>query len=415
MTTARTAVTTVFTLVTLVVWGMPAMAGVAITEILYTPLLTGSHGLAAAWTGTLFISDSYAGSDTVYAILDGARVAVATGFSAPTGLWIDRQQRRYVCDVNAGVIKRYSADWLPDRTFYAPNPWNLVTDPAGILYVTCYDGTVHRITESGGEIYWSGLTDPFGIAMDAAGTIFVSEYTLGRIRLKTAQGIVSTLVEGLGQPEGIRLGPDGRIWAADTLRGTVYMIDMDGTVEELAHPGYDFSYAVNLTQSHGDTIHLGCAGGNGRLFRLRLEHTPMPTAPPPTPGVTATSRPTSTPGCGAPGCTISMPGHQYQPGDPCFLQVTMCNPGPPVPSLPLFVILEIEGTYLFGPGFNTELQFWNQVLPAGATTLMVIEPFTWPPAAGAADGLWFHAGMTTADFSALWGEMDSWEFGWSDG
>jgi len=64
-------------------------AAVDIQEIVYTPRITGSHGILETADGTVYMCDSYGGTDTVYRIDTGTPVAVASGFNCPTGMWQD--------------------------------------------------------------------------------------------------------------------------------------------------------------------------------------------------------------------------------------------------------------------------------------------------------------------------------------
>lgn len=260
-----------------------AHAAVEINEIIYSPRITGSHGILETVDGAVYICDSYGGTDTVYRIDTGTPVAVASGFSCPTGMWQDDVGDILVCDVNASRIYRFDSTWNTETYYTVPNPWTLVFDGDDIVTAS-YNGNVYRITGGSATAIWTGLTDPFGIAMDATGNLYVSEYTAGRIKKRTPGGTVTTLVEGLGQPEGIRIGPDGRLWVADTLNGEVYRITMDGEIDTVDPHGHDFSIAVNLGQPRGNHLVLGCAGGNGRVYQLTWQPvtpTPSPTATPP--------------------------------------------------------------------------------------------------------------------------------------
>jgi len=265
-------------------------ATVEIDEIVYSPLITGSHGILETTDGAVYISDSYGDTDAVYRIDTGTAVAVASGFDCPTGMWQDASGDIYVCDINAGRIYRFDASWTYQAYYNVPYPWTLVFDGDDIITAS-YDGNVYRISGGSATAIWTGLTDPFGIAIDASRNLYVSEYTQGRIKKRSPTGTVTTLVDGLGQPEGIRMGPDGCLWVADTLNGEVYRITMSGEIDTVDPQGHDFSIAVNLGQVRGDHMMLGCAGGNGRVYQLtRQPPTPTPTATP-----SATDTPTPSP------------------------------------------------------------------------------------------------------------------------
>lgn len=115
------------------------------------------------------------------------------------------------------------------------------------------------------------------------------------------------------------------------------------------------------------------------------------------------------------GVTLSMPAHSFEPGDVCGLTLECGNPGEPLTAVPLFVLLDVLGTYWFYPTWNLEPPAWVDVdVPTGVTSMIILEPFAWPEGAGSADGIYFHAAMTDKGITQLLGDMDSWEFGWSD-
>ena len=390
---------------------------VTIEEVNYLPRITGSHGLAESIDGVLYLSDSYAGSDQVYRIHDGGREPVATGFSIPAGLWQDDSGRFYVCDVGGNRIYRYQADWTMDTSWIVPNPWNMVLDGTDII-CTSYNGSVYRIDGSGTHPLWTGLQDPFGIAQDEAGNLYVSEHTAGRISKRKPDGSVSVLTDSLTQPEGIRIGPEGRLWVADTVEGKIYIVEMDGTTKLLDSAGFNFDVAVNLSQSRDNHLYLGCAGGNGRIYKLTLIPDPTPTAPTPTPTsiptASVTPTPTVTPACMALGTALQMPLHYYIPGETCNLHAEICNPdGSAILDIPFFIILEVMGEFVIGPDFATQ-QPWILTISTGLTDLEIIPDFIWPSSTGSLENCMFYGAMTDPDITHLLGEMGMWQFGFGE-
>ncbi|MBN1879649.1 right-handed parallel beta-helix repeat-containing protein [bacterium] len=157
--------------------------------------------------------------------------------------------------------------------------------------------------------------------------------------------------------------------------------------------------------------------------------TPIPTR---TPTYTPTHRPTSTPTtapgdptntplpptptpeCETLGCTVMMPTDNFHPGDPCFCDVTICNPGAETyPDVPVFVILDVYGSYFFAPSFS-EFDFYLRTIVPGAETIAVLPSFTWPEGAGSASGMMWYAAMTNAEVTDLFGSFGSFQFGWSE-
>lgn len=161
--------------------------------------------------------------------------------------------------------------------------------------------------------------------------------------------------------------------------------------------------------------------------------TPSPTAtftqpPTTTPTKTATVPPSATPSpeptitptaqCSELGVTVWMPADHFQPGDPCYCLAFVCNPtDTPIIGHPLFVILDVYGTYYFGPSFNTVYDNYlilNPRFEPGETVVEVLPEFAWPEGAGSAENLVWYGAMTDPDVTKLYGEMGSWQFGFSE-
>ncbi len=140
--------------------------------------------------------------------------------------------------------------------------------------------------------------------------------------------------------------------------------------------------------------------------------TPVPTATP-TPAPPATCTPTPS-GCRTSGVRLWMPATYFKPGDTCECRLTVCNPeNEPWTDIPIFVLLDVFGTYYFAPDFN-EFGYYNQEIPPGESVIQVVPVFTWPPDTGAGEGLIWYAAMTDPEITTLFGEMDSWTFSWGD-
>jgi hypothetical protein len=141
--------------------------------------------------------------------------------------------------------------------------------------------------------------------------------------------------------------------------------------------------------------------------------TPMPTLPP-----SATPAPSPSPSAtplGALGVTLEMPAAWFQPGDPCYLEARLTNPGDTLENLRLFVLLDVFGQYYFGPSwapYPQALDWWTiRRLNRGAETMTIIPEFTWPADSGSASGLRFIGALTDEAVSGLIGEAGVWEFG----
>ncbi len=120
--------------------------------------------------------------------------------------------------------------------------------------------------------------------------------------------------------------------------------------------------------------------------------------------------------CSDVGVTLWMPGNMFTPGDLCRCIVSVCNPNSnPISDLPLFVILDVAGTYFFAPSFSSFDNYLGNhpVFEPGLTEISVLPAFDWPSGAGSFNGCVWYAALTNPAMTSIYGSMDSWEFGWS--
>ena len=138
-----------------------------------------------------------------------------------------------------------------------------------------------------------------------------------------------------------------------------------------------------------------------------------PTKPPtPTPSPSPGVQPTMTPACDRMGCTVSMPLNYYTEDDIFYCDVVICNSGNQTfTDVPLFVVLDVLGTFYFAPSFST-MDFYLVPIPPGETVIQVIPAFPWPNGAGSASDIHWYAAMTDPDVSDLFGELGTFTFGW---
>ncbi len=127
--------------------------------------------------------------------------------------------------------------------------------------------------------------------------------------------------------------------------------------------------------------------------------------------------PTATHVCNTTGVTLWMPAHEFHEGDPCCCIMTVCNAeGYTLTGYPLWLILDVYGEYFFGPSFtgipDNYLALYPQFEP-GETFIEALGEFEWPAGAGSASGIVWWAAITDQQVTSLFGQLDSWEFGWN--
>lgn len=103
----------------------------------------------------------------------------------------------------------------------------------------------------------------------------------------------------------------------------------------------------------------------------------------------------------------------YHAGDICWLIAYVCNPGSiPIIQAPVFVVLDMYGTYYFAPSFTLWGDHYNIDLDPGVTHIEVIPEFFWPEGAGRANGVIFWGAETDPAMTTIIGNLARWEFGW---
>ena len=204
----------------------------------------GPQGLTADASGTIFITEN---NHTIRRITSGAVVTTLAGlpavngttdgigsaarFNVPSGVALDSAGNLYVADSSNHTIRKISASGTVTTLAGSPDlpgtadgtgagarfnlPSGVAIDAAGNLYVADFaNHTIRKITGAGvvstlagtpgtsGASNGAGLAArfsyPSGIAVDASGRIFVADQSNHTIRAVTAAGVVTTVAGGTG-------------------------------------------------------------------------------------------------------------------------------------------------------------------------------------------------------------------------
>jgi len=137
---------------------------------------------------------------------------------------------------------------------------------------------------------------------------------------------------------------------------------------------------------------------NGSPVPTNLPSTPTPLPP--------------TPNCERLGVWVSMPAHFFWPGSNCGCSISICNPTPQTyPGTPLFVVLDVYGTYFFAPDFE-DFSYYVLDIKSGLSSIEVVPEFLWPEGAVPASGIVWYAVMTDPEITEILGSVGSFTFGW---
>jgi hypothetical protein len=253
----------------------------------YTLTVTGVAGAPAVQTATVRVNSATADTLSILAGVPGqpgsadGQAASAT-FYGPVGLAVDAAGDAYIADsanntvrllTAAGQVSTFagtagysgSADGQGASARFS-NPRGLAVDAAGNVYVADFQNNTIRVIAPSGAVRTlagtagvSGSSDgsgagasfsqPSAVAVDGSGKVYVADTANSTIRLVTQAGQVSTLAgkagttgsgDGTGArasfllPQGLAVDAAGTLYVADTGNSTIRTITSGGQVTTLA-------------------------------------------------------------------------------------------------------------------------------------------------------------------------------------
>jgi streptogramin lyase len=253
-------------------------------------------GVAVDANGNVYVADSQnhtirkitsAGIVTTLAGTAGQTGSTdATGaaarFNEPTGVAVDANANVYVADMRNHTIRKITAAGVvttlagtvgqtgstndSGTAARFNQPTGVAVDANGNVYVAdSKNHTIRKITAAGevttfaGKAGQSGSTDangvasqfynPYGVAVDANGNVYVADMRNETIRKITATGAVTTLAGSLGQmgsndasgtaalfnsPSGVAVDANENVYVADAFNNSIRKITAAGVVTTLA-------------------------------------------------------------------------------------------------------------------------------------------------------------------------------------
>jgi len=134
-------------------------------------------------------------------------------------------------DAKGGEI--FKLTWDAKQGIFASglgDPWDLAFDSAGNLFVVDIsplerigDALIYKVTRNGMRtIFASGLSYPSDLAVDKKGHVFVADYNHGIIYEYKPTGTRTTFATGLHHPVGLVFDSLGNLFVADNNAGNLY-------------------------------------------------------------------------------------------------------------------------------------------------------------------------------------------------
>jgi sugar lactone lactonase YvrE len=224
---------------------------------------SGPAGVAVDGSGNVYVAD--AGNNTIRKISPGGAVTTFAGssgsagssdgtggaarFNAPEGVAVDSVGNIYVADTENDTVRKITAG-------------GTVTTLAGAA------GQTGTGDGPGGSARFNG---PYALAVDAGGNVYVADFFNASIRKIDTSGNVTTIAgspgrtgftDGTGsvaqfnQPYGLAVDASGNIYVADTYNRAIRVISTGGSVTTLNGQEARFFYPQGITVDHSGNIYV---------------------------------------------------------------------------------------------------------------------------------------------------------------
>jgi len=171
-----------------------------------------------------------AGTDAATFSGDGG-AAVSAGLNLTVGVAVDLSGNVYVADTVNNRIRK--------------------TNTAGVITTFAGNG-IASFSGDGGQATSAGLCDPFDVAVDVAGNVYIADYCNSRIRKVNTSGVITTyagngaitysgeglaISNSLNSPTGVAVDLTGNVYIADTSHHRIRKVTTGGVISTIAGDG----------------------------------------------------------------------------------------------------------------------------------------------------------------------------------
>ncbi len=186
------------------------------------------YGSAVDGAGNVYVVDYF--NSQVIQLAAGTftpSTLVSSGLSNPTAVALDGAGNLYICDTGHSRVVMVPneqgtlniADLSTVSTGVLGSPRRLATDGSGDLYIAdAANGNVIEIPAGGGTpiTIASGLTKPYGVAVDAAGNVYVAGNNSVAEYQPPFTGTPIAMGNGFNNPSSVAVDASGAVYVADT-------------------------------------------------------------------------------------------------------------------------------------------------------------------------------------------------------
>jgi hypothetical protein len=166
----------------------------------------------------------------------GVRSSIVTGLAGALSLKV-LDDGRILIGMSAGSIYERTTDGQLHKLSGAGlvSPLGLIEAPNGDLIIAdAGQNALVRYTEGKLTPFLTGLNQPYGLAMDSGGSLYVATFGANTLYKVGADGQSTVVSSNLGGPYDVKLRQDGAVLVSNNNTNSIVAVAQDGSVTEIA-------------------------------------------------------------------------------------------------------------------------------------------------------------------------------------